>query len=67
VSTRLVNRVADAANPAASARWWAAAHTTLVARLLDLGATPVDIGQGEVSWTVLADPEGNKLCVLSPR
>jgi hypothetical protein len=40
---------------------------TEVARLLDLGATPVDIGQGEVSWTVLADPEGNELCVLSPR
>jgi Glyoxalase-like domain len=40
---------------------------TEVGRLLDLGATPVDIGQGEVSWTVLADPEGNELCVLSPR
>jgi len=38
-----------------------------VARLLDLGATPADVGQGEVSWTVLADPEGNELCVLSPR
>ena len=40
---------------------------TEVARLLDLGAAPADIGQGEVSWTVLADPEGNELCVLSPR
>jgi hypothetical protein len=38
-----------------------------VARLLDLGAIPADIGQGEVSWTVLADPEGNEFCVLSPR
>jgi catechol 2,3-dioxygenase-like lactoylglutathione lyase family enzyme len=38
-----------------------------VARLQALGATPVDIGQGEVTWTVLADPEGNELCVLSPR
>ena len=36
-------------------------------RLLALGATLVDVGQGEVSWTVLADPEGNELCVLSPR
>jgi glyoxalase superfamily protein len=28
----------------------------------------VDIGQGpEVSWTVLADPEGNEFCVLSSR
>jgi hypothetical protein len=35
----------------------------LVAR----GATRLDIGQGEVSWTVLADPEGNEFCVLSSR
>ena len=38
-----------------------------VARLLELGATNVDIGQGEQSWTVLADPEGNEFCVLSSR
>lgn len=36
-----------------------------VARLTALGASPVDIGQGEVSWVVLADPEGNEFCVLS--
>jgi predicted enzyme related to lactoylglutathione lyase len=36
----------------------------LVARLTDLGATPVDIGQGDVDWTVMADPEGNEFCVL---
>lgn len=34
-------------------------------RLLELGATPVDIGQGEQTWTVLADPEGNEFCLLS--
>jgi glyoxalase superfamily protein len=39
----------------------------LVARLKELGATPADIGQGDVPWTVLADPEGNVLCVLEPR
>ncbi|GAB3829412.1 VOC family protein [Kribbella italica] len=39
----------------------------LVARLRGLGATPVDIGQGDVPWTVLADPEGNEFCVLEPR
>jgi predicted enzyme related to lactoylglutathione lyase len=38
-----------------------------VARLLGLGATTVDIGQGDVSWVVLADPEGNEFCVLSAR
>jgi predicted enzyme related to lactoylglutathione lyase len=37
-----------------------------VAALLAAGAVPVDIGQGEVSWTVLADPEGSEFCVLSP-
>jgi catechol 2,3-dioxygenase-like lactoylglutathione lyase family enzyme len=36
------------------------------ARALDLGATRADIGQGEVSWTVLADPEGNEFCILLP-
>ncbi|MEU4112001.1 VOC family protein [Streptomyces sp. NPDC048208] len=39
----------------------------LVARLRDLGATPADVGQGDVPWTVLADPEGNEFCVLEPR
>jgi hypothetical protein len=39
-----------------------------VARLLELGATRADIGQGpDASWVVLADPEGNEFCVLSPR
>jgi predicted enzyme related to lactoylglutathione lyase len=38
-----------------------------VARLQALGATPVDVGQGDVPWVVLADPEGNELCVLEPR
>jgi hypothetical protein len=119
VSTRLVNVVADAADPAASAHWWAealgwevtfetrhevaveppdggpgiplvfvpvpdhksvpnrvhldlaspsaAAQAALADRLLGLGAAPADVGQGEVPWVVLADPEGNELCVLEPR
>ena len=38
-----------------------------VARLEALGARRVSVGQGdEVSWVVLADPEGNELCVLRP-
>ncbi|GAA2384845.1 VOC family protein [Dactylosporangium salmoneum] len=45
----------------------AAHQADLVARLLELGATPADIGQGDVPWTVLADPEGNVFCVLEPR
>ena len=35
-------------------------------RLLALGARPTDVGQGSVPWVVLADPEGNEFCVLSP-
>lgn len=35
-----------------------------LARLLDLGAVHVDVGQGEVLWHVLADPEGNEFCLL---
>jgi catechol 2,3-dioxygenase-like lactoylglutathione lyase family enzyme len=37
-----------------------------VDRLRRLGAAPLDVGQGpDVTWVVLADPEGNALCVLS--
>jgi hypothetical protein len=36
-----------------------------VARLEGLGARRIDIGQGsDVTWVVLADPEGNEFCVL---
>ncbi|MFJ3902887.1 VOC family protein [Streptomyces sp. NPDC090025] len=44
----------------------AAHRAELVDRLLALGATHADVGQGEVPWTVLADPEGNEFCVLEP-
>ncbi|MFI7242500.1 VOC family protein [Streptomyces qinglanensis] len=45
-----------------------AAHRAhLTARLEELGAAPADVGQGDVPWTVLADPEGNEFCVLEPR
>ena len=35
-----------------------------VERLERLGARRVDVGQTDVSWVVLADPEGNEFCVL---
>jgi hypothetical protein len=38
-----------------------------VARLVELGATRADIGQGDQSWVVLADPEGNEFCILGAR
>ena len=38
-----------------------------VERLVDMGARPVDIGQGDVTWVVLADPEGNEFCVLASK
>ena len=39
-----------------------------VARLKALGATDADVGQGpDSTWVVLADPDGNEFCVLSPR
>jgi hypothetical protein len=38
-----------------------------VRRLIDLGARYADVGQGEQSWVVLADPEGNEFCVLADR
>ena len=36
-----------------------------VARLEALGARRIDIGQGDVHWVVMADPEDNEFCVLS--
>lgn len=36
-----------------------------VDRVIGLGARHVDIGQGDESWVVLADPEGNEFCILS--
>ncbi len=38
-----------------------------VERLLGLGARHLDIGQGDVPWVVLADPEGNPCCVMEDR
>jgi len=38
-----------------------------VERLLGLGATRLDIGQGDAPWDVLADPEGNPCCVMGDR
>ncbi|MBA2272293.1 MAG: VOC family protein [Actinobacteria bacterium] len=39
-----------------------------VERLKKLGAAEADIGQGgEVTWIVLAHPEGNEFCILTPR
>jgi predicted enzyme related to lactoylglutathione lyase len=38
-----------------------------VDRLVSLGATRADLGQGAVDWVVLTDPDGNEFCVLTPR
>lgn len=35
-----------------------------VERLIGLGASHADIGQVDVPWVVLADPEGNEFCVM---
>jgi len=39
-------------------------QTEMVDRLMAHGASRIDIGQGDVEWTVLADPEGNEFCVV---
>ena len=39
-----------------------------VERIVGLGASRADVGQGvDVTWVVLADPEGNEFCVLRAR
>ncbi len=53
--------------------WDFAPHTSddrdaEIARLEALGATRIDVGQpADVTWTVLADIDGNEFCVLSSR
>ncbi len=45
-------------------------QTAEVERLVGLGASHADIGQHadeDVTWIVLADPEGNEFCVLTPK
>jgi hypothetical protein len=41
-------------------------HPAEIERLISLGATRIDIGQGDVSWTVMADPDGHEFCLLAP-
>ena len=39
-----------------------------IERIIALGARRVDVGQqGDETWTVLADPEGNEFCVVRPK
>ncbi|MEM8707400.1 MAG: VOC family protein, partial [Actinomycetota bacterium] len=35
-----------------------------VERLIGMGARRIDVGQGDVPWVVLADPDGNEFCIL---
>ncbi|WP_375000021.1 VOC family protein [Aeromicrobium sp. CTD01-1L150] len=42
-------------------------QAAIVERLLSLGASHADIGQGEVPWVVLADIEHNPFCVVEER
>jgi catechol 2,3-dioxygenase-like lactoylglutathione lyase family enzyme len=42
-------------------------HQAEVDRLVSLGATRADIGQGNVDWVVMADPDGHEFCLLTPR
>lgn len=47
--------------------WSGASQAEELERLIGLGAVKVDIGQGDTSWVVLADPEGNEFCLLNRR
>jgi len=49
------------------APWLEDDHWAEVTRLLELGARKIDVGQSAVPWQVMADPEGNEFCVLTPR
>ena len=53
------NRVHIDLNPSAPSD-----QATELDRLVGLGARPVDVGQRDETWIVLADPEGNEFCLL---
>jgi hypothetical protein len=60
---KLTELVIDCADPNGLARFWCSVlgyevQDEEVRRLPDLGARHADVGQGDVSWVVLADPEG---------
>lgn len=42
-------------------------QAALVERAVRLGAEHADVGQRDVPWVVLRDPQGNEFCVLEPR
>jgi hypothetical protein len=42
-------------------------HAAEVGRLRAIGAREADTGQTNVRRVVLTDPEGNELCVVTPR
>ena len=44
-----------------------ARQAEVVDRLRSLGAQHLDVGQGDVPWVVLADPEGGACCVMEER
>ena len=44
-----------------------ARQAAVVERLTTLGAAPADVGQGDVPWFVLTDPEGGAFCVMEDR
>lgn len=42
-------------------------HLDLIGGSRQATARRLDVGQGEMSWVVLADPSGNEYCVLPAR
>lgn len=35
-------------------------------RIAALGAAPAGVGQHDVRWALLREPEGNEVCILMP-
>ena len=73
MASKLTELAIDCADASGLARFWCSVlgyevQDEEVRRLLGLGARHADVGQGpDVSWVVMADPEGNEFCVLAGR
>ena len=63
-TARIIRRTAGSATALDLAPAPIGGQAAEVERLLSLGARRIDIGQGDVPWVVLADPDDNEFCVF---
>jgi hypothetical protein len=71
MTSKFTDLAIDCGDPNGLARFWCSVLDYEVQDeddgIVTIGARHADVGQGDESWVVLADPEGNEFCVLADR